>query len=503
MTELNYKSLDDHLKKLDTACDNKNDDRRRPPAAVYLIYGEEMLCKTALKKVLNRLVPESNQSFNFEPIDGNLGCVSEAVEKLNTYSLLSGPKVVGLFEARVLDSRTNTDDILLTAVKAFEDQNLNRAAEYLLRFMALANFSFDDLSPPNRRENLPAGVELPDDDRWLDDVIGFCQENGRKIPKAADNESILCHAIEKGFPGGNRLLITTDTVDKRRKLFKTIRSKGVIVDCSVPKGDRKADKTAQDTVLADTVRSVLSESGKSLAPDAFAALRETTGFELRAFAKNLEKLVSYIGDRDLITRQDVVTALKRTKKDPVYALTGAFTARNRDDALFYMRTLMSEGQGGLRPEQILVALLNQLRKLLLIKSFVSSPEGKAWHSGCPYHTFRTNVMPVVQKCDSELLGTLQQWQDDLNISVNDEVKPVKKRSRGKKPALKTDLLIARYPNNPYPIYQLFLNAENFSKQDLLQIYDDLSRADLRIKSGGENKRLILEEVILNVCRPKD
>jgi DNA polymerase-3 subunit delta len=503
MTELTYKSLDDHLNGIDTARNKKIADRHRLPTAVYLIYGEEMLCKAAFKKVLNRLVPESKQSFNFEPIDGNLGGVAEAVEKLNTFSLLSAPKVVGLLEARVFDSRMNTENIWLNAVKAHEGQNLNRAADYLLRFMALANLSFDDLAPQNRQENLPAGVELSEDDRWLDDVIGFCRENGRKIPEAADNESILCRAIEKGFPGGNRLLITTDTVDKRRKLFKTIRGTGVIVDCSVPKGDRKADKTAQDAVLADMVRAVLSETGKSLAPDAFTALQETTGFELRAFVNNLEKLVSYIGDRDLITRQDVVTALKRTKKDPVYAFTGAFAARKRDDALFYMNTLMSEGQGSLRPEQILVALLNQLRKLLLIKSFVSSPEGKIWYSGCPYNTFRTNVLPVVQKFDSELLGTLQQWQDDLDSLNNDKIKPVKKRSGKKKPSLKTELLIARYPNNPYPIYQLFLNAENFSKQDLLQAYDDLSRADLRIKSGSDNKRLILEEVILNVCRQRD
>ncbi len=48
-------------------------------------------------------------------------------------------------------------------------------------------------------------------------------------------------------------------------------------------------------MLADTVRAVLRNSGKSLAPDAFKALIETTGFELRAIVNNLEKLVSYVG----------------------------------------------------------------------------------------------------------------------------------------------------------------------------------------------------------------
>ncbi len=369
--------------------------------------------------------------------------------------------------------------------------------------MALVNLSFDDLSLPNRRESLPAGIELPDDDRCLDDIIAFCLEKGRKVPKIIDNESILCRAIEKGFPAGHRLLITTDTVDKRRKLYKTIREQGVIVDCSVPKGDRKADKTAQEAVLADTVHAVLRDSGKSLAPDAYKALIETTGFELRAIVNNLEKLVSYVGGRDIITRKDIVSTLKRTKKDPVYAFTGAFTSRNREDALFFMNALMSAGQDALRAEQILVALLNQVRKLLLIKEFVSSPLGQIWRSGCHYNTFRTNVLPVVEKSDSKLLETLQQWRDDLDGPVNDEVKPLKKRSRGKKKQLKTDLLLAKFPHNPYPIYQLFNNAENFSKQELLQAYEYLSMADLRIKSGSDNKHLILEEVILKICRQND
>ena len=503
MTELNYKTLDDHLKGLDSETGNKVSDRGKLPPAVYLIYGEEMLCKAAFKKVLDRMVPEPDQSFNFEPIDGNDDGVSEAIEKLNTFSLLSGPKVVGLLDARIFDSRTNAKDLVLTAVKAYENQNLNRAADVLLRFMALGNLSFDDLSLPNRRKNVPAGVELPEDDRCLDDIIAFCLEKGRQVPKAADNESLLCWAIQKGFPVGHRLLITADTVDKRRKLFKTIREQGVIVDCSVPKGDRKADKTAQEAVLADTVHAVLRDSRKSLAPDGFKALLETTGFELRAIVNNLEKLVSYVGGRDIITRKDVVSALKRTKKDPVYAFTGAFAARNRDDALFFMNALMSAGSDALRPEQILVALLNQVRKLLLIKAFVSSPLGKVWHSGCPYNTFRSKVLPVVEKSDSKLLETLQQWRDDLDRSSNDDIKPVKTRSRGKKPQLKTDLLLAKFPHNPYPIYQQFLNAENFSKQDLLQAYEYLSMADMRIKSSGDNKHLILEEVILKICRQND
>ena len=503
MTELNYKSLNDHLEELAPERQMEGSGRDRPLPAVYLIYGEEMLCKAAFKKVLDKLVPEFKQRFNFDPIEGNDGVVSEAIEKLNTFSLLSGPRVVGLMEARIFDSKTNAESIFLSAVTAYENQKLKRAADNLLRYMALVNHTFDELSLPNRREIFPAGCDHPDDDRWLDDVIAFCQTNGLQIPESVDNESILCRAIENGFPAGNRLIITTDTVDKRRKLYKTIHKQGIVIDCSVPKGDRKADRIAQESVLSDTVQAVLSGSGKSLANDAYQALLEMTGFELRTIVNNLEKLVNYVGDRENITRKDVISALKRTKKDPVYAFTGAFNSRNMENTLFFMNTLMSEGQGALRPEQVLVALLNQIRKILLVKEFVSSPLGKVWYAGCPYNIFRVKVLPAIQKFDTELLETLGKWQTTLAGSNKSETGPGKKRRGRRKPQLKTDLMIARYPHNPYPIYQLFLYAQNFSTQDLLQAYEYLSSADLQVKSGSDNKRLILEEVILKVCRQRD
>ena len=68
--------------------------------------------------------------------------------------------------------------------------------------------------------------------------------------------------------------------------------------------------------------------------------------------------------------------------------------------------------------------------------------------------------------------------------------------------LKTEVIIPRHPNNPYPVYQLFINAENYSEEDLLQAYEYLSNADKRIKSGGDEKQLVMEEAILNICRRK-
>ena len=362
MVELNYKTIDAYLNGLKRDRNRKDAPHDSRPAQVYLIYGEEVLCKAAFKKLLDTLVPVDRHRFNYEPVDDATGGVYEAIEKLNTFSLLSGPKVVGLLEPRLFDSGPDAGRILRSARQAHAAGNMSRAAADLLRFMALSNLTFEDLSGANRQQGLRAAAELLDDDGWLDDILAFCQANGRVVPPPADSESALCRALEKGFPAGNHLLITVDTIDKRKKLFKMIRELGVVVDCSVPTGDRKSDKKIQEAVLLETMNAVLAESGKSIDRDAFTALQEMTGFNIRAFTVNVEKLVNFVGDRPQITRSDIVAALQRTKKDPVYALTGAVAARNLEDALFYLSTLMSEGLDAMRPEQILVAILNQIQK---------------------------------------------------------------------------------------------------------------------------------------------
>ena len=500
MVELNYKTIDAYLNGLKRDRNRKDAPHDSRSAQVYLIHGEEVLCKAAFKKLLDTLVPVDRHRFNYEPVDDATGGVYEAIEKLNTFSLLSGPKVVELLEPRLFDSGPDAGRILRSVRQAHAAGNMSRAAADLLRFMALSNLTFEDLSGANRQQGLRAAVELLDDDGWLDDILAFCQVNGHVVPPPADSESALCRALEKGFPTGNHLLITTDTIDKRKKLFKMIRELGVVVDCSVPKGDRKSDKKIQEAVLLETMNAVLAESGKSIDRDAFTALQEMTGFNIRAFTGNVEKLVNFVGDRPQITRSDIVAALQRTKKDPVYALTGAVAARNLEDALFYLSTLISEGLDAMRPEQILVAILNQIRKLLRVKEFTARPYGSVWFSGCSFNQFTAAVMPVVQQFDVELVDQKQQWRDQMPGADHDQnLSPPKKGGKKKKPPA-TDLSIVKNPNNPYPVYQLFLSAENYTKQELLQAFEHLSRADLRIKTSGDNRRLILEEVILGICK---
>ncbi|MBU0987435.1 MAG: hypothetical protein KKH68_09305, partial [Proteobacteria bacterium] len=335
-----------------------------------------------------------------------------------------------------------------------------------------------------------------DDDQWLDEIITYCRKAGLSIPAGGDSAEILQKAIEKGFPRGNHLIITTDLVDKRRILYKTIKQNGVIVDCSVPKGDRRADKMAQEAALNEKKGEILDRYKKTIDQDAYLAMYEMTGFDLRTCTQNLEKLISYVGDRKEITLDDVEAVIERTKKDPIYELTNAVAERSIERTLFFISSLLS---ADLHPLQILAAIINQVRKLMLVKGFVESAHGGNWHGGMDYGRFKNTIMPAIQNYDQALLDQMETWENMLADGSDADPAGSDKKNARKKIRAGTDLLVAKTPQNPYPVFLLLQNSAKYTMQELMAAMECLKQADLRLKSTRQRPKLILEEAIMKIC----
>lgn len=487
MPVINYKDLKKYLVELGN----------NPFAPVYLIYGEEMLTQNAFGELLDALVPASERSINYEPMDGTQENIHEVISRVNTYSLLPGIKVTALRDSRIFYTGQDKDRLLDNAQKAYNDDNIKKAAGHLLDLMGLLSLSYEDINESNRRNSLGQSSPPDTDDAWLDEVIIYCRDNNLSVPAAGDDSRTLQLAVEKGFPANNHLIITTDVVDKRRSLFKAISNKGVIVDCSVPKGDRQADRMVQESVLAERMHAMLAAGNKSMNQSTYLALYEMTGFDLRVFTSNLDKLISYVGDRKEITHTDVESVLQRTKKDPIYELTNALADRKTDAALFYLDSLLS---AGFYPLQLFAAIINQVRKLLLAKDFVESSFGGDWQAACPYDYFQKRVIPAIVEYDRNLLDHLESWQAMLDEETNSPKTESQAKSKKKKSNLTTDLLIAKNPKNAYPIYQLLKKSERFSKDELIRAFETLNAADNNLKTDGQNAKLVLEKIILEICR---
>ncbi|MDP7076763.1 MAG: hypothetical protein QGI64_00650, partial [Desulfobacterales bacterium] len=344
-----------------------------------------------------------------------------------------------------------------------------------------SNLSFDDLRGVYRDKI--AVVDLLDSQagHWIDKIIDYCRDHGMTIPSMMDTGEVLEKAIENGFPCDNHLIITTDLVDKRRRLYNTIDKNGIIIDCSVPKGDRTADKKVQEEVLYEEMGRILSKNNKTMTRDAYQALVEMTGFDLRTFSNNLGKLISYAGDRKKITIEDIEAVLHRTKKDPVYDLTGSVLDKNIHGALFFLDSLLA---AGFHPLQILTAMANLFRRMIQLKDFTDSDQGRLWDSGRDYGYFKREVFPGVENYDRLFIKAVETWETG---------ETVKKKTI-------TDLLIAKTPKSPYPVYMMLQQSENFTKKELIHAIESLREADLRLKSTGQNPKLILEGAVFKILR---
>ena len=391
MPEIHHKLVKKYLKDL-------NEDPDKPFAPVYLIFGEELLVKNAFDDLLEKMLPGAGRSANYDPVEGAVENIYEVIERVNTYSLLGGAKVVAMRESKIFYAQQDKSRLLERSKNAYDDDDLIKAAKYFLSLLGNLNLAFDDVDKSNRQKALNLDPGLSRGDEWLDDIIGYCMEKNLRIPDPADETVALQRAIEKGFPRNNHLLITTDIVDKRRSLYKTIKDRGVVIDCAVPKGDRRADKMAQEDVLLQKMTEILKPNNKEMDKGAYLALMDMTGFDLRTFCGSLEKLIDYVGERNTITVEDVESVLKRTKKDPIYDFTNAIADRQIEKALFLLNSLL---EAEFHPLQILSAITNQVRKLLLAKDFAKSPRAKGvvcWHFfqcfSAKYHTFRRGLRSI-------------------------------------------------------------------------------------------------------------
>ena len=84
----------------------------------------------------------------------------------------------------------------------------------------------------------------------------------------------------------------------------------------------------------------------------------------------------------------------------------------------------------------------------------------------------------------------------LSGDINGDAEKTRKRPGTKRRVAVTDLEIA---NNPYPVYKLMLNSEKFTKRELIEVLDHLSRVDMRLKSTKQKPKTVLEEAILRIC----
>lgn len=462
MPEISYDTLPDALRTIGEGA----------PAPVYLLYGDEFLFKSAYKALLDALIPSAKErTSNCDVFHGATAQIHQIVEDVHTFPLFPGTKVIAVLETGIFASKQSGGELLIQAKEAFEKKDMKKAALKFIQALAIAGTSLQDavdLGPQKFLRKASArgtSSEPGRDDAWITHLAHYCLDEQMRVPALMDDADILNSALTKGLPKTNHLVLTAEFVDRRKRLYKTIGKAGMIVDCSFVKGTGSAEVRRQKRILKLQMTRAFASAGKEAMPGAFEALYERTGASLRAFNSEVEKLIAFVGDKTAVFVDDVEKTSEKSKQDPVYELSNAVGERNLRKSLVYVDSLL---RANLVPLQILAAVVKLLRRLILAKDFIGSLPRTTWRKGIDYRTFQKAVLPEFEKRKADL---------------------------------------AFENAHPFVHYKSMTHAENYCLEELASGLELCLDADRRLKTTGQDARLILENLVFRLCEassvPKD
>jgi DNA polymerase III subunit delta len=495
MPEIKHKQLNQHLAEF----------RGSGFPRVWLMYGEEFLYEQAARSVVEAVLPDaSRHRLQHEIHHADEGGLAELIEHLTTYSFFSESNVLEFRHPSLFTARFEPGKLIQRIQKAHENSEAALARRRYLELLGRLRIDPEEITASTINEKLAIDVTACGDVSWLLAINEDCVKNRLTAPEFSTDMEILVRVVEKGFPGNKHLLIITDAADKRTGLYRVIRKTGVIVDCTIPKGTRKADRDEQRHIFLQHAGTIAEKSGKTLDVGAFDVMIEMIGFDLRLFTADLEKLIHYVQERQQITAADVRAVLNPTREDPVYELTGAIADRNLSKALSVMSSLLASG---IHELQIIMAITNLIRRLLLIRSFLENCPLTLRLQKISYDQFQRDILPAALQYDMSVAARLSTTPGPGRDVPEEGSMSEEFTDAGKTPLeapgalLPEDVVIFKKKEHPYAAYSLFLKALRFTTPELTAAFYALNRADVALKTGRRSSRAILENLVIGICAP--
>ena len=439
-------------------------------AQIYLLFGERYLCRNTAQALIENLLPEQErQAINLQHIDGDEEDFNRTLNLLKTFSLFSGRKIFWVTDTKLFYSKGVAKNVWEKACENNERNEPGQALRYVLQMLNLAALSPQEMAEENiaslsaTRWKSLFGFSKPQGDMsWAQDLLADIPADAAPAKDIeTDAATRYTHALEAGIPRNNILVLLAETVDKRKRLYRYIQENGVILDLSVDPGSSAAAKRDQDKIVQELLHSTLAKYNKDIDSQTIPVFLERVGFHPVAVVMEAEKLALYVGDRKVITREDVDAIIGRTREEALFELTEAVTSGKLEDGLLIIDHLQASGIHGLA---ILATLRNHIKKLLLVRSLqeVKSP---AYTKSLSFPVFQKSYLPKLKEGREE-------WSSLL------------------------------WKSHPYGLFMLFRQAARFRCAELQGGLKELLTAEYRMKGSPVDSRLIMDSLLFNLMRRK-
>jgi len=429
--------------------------RKGEEPSLLLLHGDDYQVHAASKALLDLLVPPERRAFNLEQFDGRVAPWDEIEAALMTPPFLPGTKTVLVENAPYFLSREHKGEVGARVLQLWGEGKKDEAAKLFLDLLIVEGWTQERWE---RSQDSTSGAELAEllggDGRELkEEVEGlllFCRNSGMELSQRRGGEGHrLMEFLEQGLPPWDVLLITAN-VDRRTRLYKRFEEKGSVLDLSI--GREKSGRMSREA-LAEFLDQRLKEGGKKIEAQAQGMILARAGAELWAVHQELEKLFLYVGEEPWIKVKDVEEVFSDQGEGWVFDLTKALAARDSVAALSHLLRLLSQGH---HPLALLAPIASEVRRLMAARQLIEGELRERWKAGMSYPQFQKSML-------------------------HDGAAPL--------------------PGNPYFVYMSFKSADNFTLKELVRYLGLLYQTDIRLKSTGHPPRMVMERLILEMCRP--
>lgn len=154
--------------------------------------------------------------------------------------------------------------------------------------------------------------------------------------------------------GSTYFVFTESEVDKRSKLFKTVQSKGYATDFTVQ----------DENTLKRWIAGTLGRDGKKITENTVQLIISKTGTDMDNIQMELEKLICYCMDRDVVTDADVEAVCTTRISNHIFDMINAIADRKQRAALELYYDLLALKEP---PMRILFLIARQCNMLLQAK----------------------------------------------------------------------------------------------------------------------------------------
>ena len=217
---------------------------------------------------------------------------------------------------------------------------------------------------------------------------------GKKMPEDLGN-------YLSTIPEFTVFIFVEPTADKRGKLYKAAKAAGRNIEINMP----------NEAVLAKWVGAQLNAAGKQMKKDAWSQFLNMTHESMDNMSRELEKLITYVGDRNQITIDDVNAICIAKVETKIFDMLNAISAKDMVKTMDLYQDMLSAKEP---PMRILTMIVRQFRQMKVVKElsgFGNNASTIAGKVGMPDFAVRRTMQLAGNFSDKEITNLLNDAAD--------------------------------------------------------------------------------------------